>query len=92
MDKIFQLVGPRSLCPHLASLLITCQYFPREDRSISFVTTCFHFILVASCVYLAIKLPICMRKIIVTIRKIATITLLDTACLMFMQYVQREYN
>ena len=31
--------------------LITRQYFPCEDCSMSLVTTCFHFILVASCVY-----------------------------------------
>ena len=35
---------------------------------------------------LAIKFPICMRKIIVTMRKIATITFVDTDCLMVTVY------
>ena len=51
MSDIFQLGGPCSLCPLPATLLITCQYFPYEDCSISLVTAYFRFILVASCVY-----------------------------------------
>ena len=35
---------------------------------------------------LAIKSPICMRKIIMTLRRIATITFLDTGCLMLIFY------
>ena len=35
---------------------------------------------------LALKFPLCMRKIIVTMRKIATITFLDTDCLMLIFY------
>ena len=35
---------------------------------------------------LAIGFPICMRKIIVTMWKIATITFLDTGCLMLIFY------
>ena len=34
----------------------------------------------------ASKFPICMRKIIVTIRKIATNTFLDTGCLTLIVY------
>ena len=35
---------------------------------------------------LAIKFPICVRKIILTMRKIAAITFLDTGCLMSIFY------
>ena len=35
---------------------------------------------------LAIKFPICMRKVIATMRKVANITILDTGCLMSIFY------
>ena len=35
---------------------------------------------------LASKFPLCMGKIIVTMRKIATITFFDTGCLMLIVY------
>ena len=44
MSKIIQLGRPCSLCPLLATWLITCQYFPCKDCSPFLITTCFHFI------------------------------------------------
>ena len=45
---------------------------------------------------LAIEFPICTRKIIVTMRKIATITFLDIDCLILIVYYvlfdRREYT
>ena len=85
MGKIFQLGGPCYICPLLATLLITLQYFPCEDCSISLVTTCFHFILVASCVYWLLSFPlakvIISRKMILTLQKIATFTFLGAGSL-----------
>ena len=42
MGKIFQMGGLCSLCPLLTTWLITREYFPCEDYSISLVTTYFH--------------------------------------------------
>ena len=44
MGKIFQLGGPCSLCPLLATWLTIRQYFSCEDCAISLVTEYFHFI------------------------------------------------